>query len=294
MKIGLGTVQFGYDYGISNQNGKTPPNEIKKLLRYISQKKIKILDTAALYGDSESVLGEVIPNRHGFHIVTKTPVFKKQLLVKKDFQLLSEAFHHSLLNLKQSRIYGLLIHHAEDLLMPGSEGLFEQMQTLKQKKMVKKIGVSVYTVEETERILEKFPIDLIQLPMNLLDQRFLKSGTLKKLALQNIEIHVRSAFLQGLLLMQLDQISAFFKPILPILQEYHNLLIEKGLSLVEGALCFLRQQLEISTVLIGVTDLGQLQENILAFEHCNQIDLDFRCFAVEQENMINPSLWDLK
>ena len=76
MKLGLGTVQFGMNYGMSNLRGRTPPAEVDHILRLAADNGVQVLDTAAVYGDSEVVLGKLLAPDHDFRIVTKIPGFK--------------------------------------------------------------------------------------------------------------------------------------------------------------------------------------------------------------------------
>ena len=132
MKLALGTVQFGIDYGINSTNGKVKPEEIKKILNYAHSKNIDLLDTALTYGNSEKILGKV--NVSNFNVITKTRCFDNLKINDNDMSLLNSDFHYSLENLKQNNIYALLIHNAEDLIKPGAEKLFQQLQKLKQSK----------------------------------------------------------------------------------------------------------------------------------------------------------------
>ena len=106
----------------------------------------------------------------------------------------------------RGNVYGLLAHHADDLLVPGGRRVFEEMQRLLEEGLVRKIGVSVYSGQQIDSILELYTPDIVQLPLNLFDQRLLESGHLEKLKRRGVEIHARSVFLQGLLLIEPDQV----------------------------------------------------------------------------------------
>ncbi len=295
MQFGIGTAQFGMDYGISNQNGKTPINELIDILDFAKENQICLLDTAITYGDSESILGTLVSKKHNFRIITKTPVFKKRRLTHQDADNLKLSFYKSLEKLKQPKIAGLLIHHADDLLNDGGEFLFATMQTLKKDRLVEKIGVSVYTGEQIDLLLEKYDFDLIQLPINVLDQRLIDSGYFFRLKERGIEVHVRSIFLQGLLLMDPELLHPFFSPIKPLLNQYRVFLQSKGLDYAQGALAFIKQIPEIDYIIIGVNNVEQLKSNWKDFIQHNNIPLnDFTMFSVKEEKYINPSLWDIK
>jgi aryl-alcohol dehydrogenase-like predicted oxidoreductase len=292
VEIGLGTVQFGLQYGISNDGGVTSPQEVANILRYAENQGIRVLDTAALYGNSEKAIGEALPVDHSFKIVSKTPVFKKEIIDDEDVGHLRNVFKTSLARLQQRKIYALLFHHADDLLVQNSERLYKKALEWKEAGMVRKIGVSVYSETQIERIIKKYPIDIIQLPINVYDQRLIESGILKHLKDKNIEIHVRSVFLQGLMLMSFDKIPEYFQPVSNIFKAYQEYLIEKELTPTQGALAFLRQVSEIDVAILGVNKLSQLKSNISDFSNPECSLLKFDSFSVNQEKYVNPALWD--
>src|SRR5262249_17350751 len=159
----------------------------------------RFIDTAPLYGGSEESLGRALRAGDAFAIVTKTPWFGPGG-VPANAEALTSAFQASLDRLRQERVYGLLVHRASDLLGPEGDDLFEAMRRLKQLGRVAKIGVSIYDARELEGVLARHQPDLVQLPLNVLDQRLLAGGQITRLKSAGVEIHARSAFLQGLLL----------------------------------------------------------------------------------------------
>ena len=289
MKLGLGTVQFGLDYGISNANGQVAPDTIRELLGLAASSKVDLLDTAAGYGNSEETLGDCLPRTHAFHIVSKTAAFNKPVIETTDATQLREDALRSLQRLKQERLYGLMMHRPEDLLGPGGDYLFDAMQALKAEGLIEKTGISVYSSEQIERIMDRFPIDMIQLPINILDQRLLANNLLATIKAAGVEVHARSIFLQGLLLMQPEQLPAWFSPGLPTFRRYREALNRQGLSPVQGAAAFIRGIPEIDRTIFGVTHTDQLREIVAAFE--TPIDFDFSAFALNDPALVDPSQW---
>ena len=291
MKIGLGTVQFGMDYGVSNAAGKVLAPEVSKILDLAKQQSISILDTASSYGNSEEVLGSVLADDRSFSIVTKTPVFKNEIITKSEVTELNNAFAASLKKLQQPSVYGLLVHSSEDLLKHGGDLLWEKMCNLKEQGLVKKIGVSVYTAEQIDRISDKYSIDLIQVSINVFDQRLLLSGHLSKLKKTNIEIHARSIFLQGVLLSKVTDLPSYFKPFHSHLQRYYEFVYKHNWSPVQASLGFALGIEEIDTVLLGVESEAQLREII---NTAKSLDSSlFRRFAMDDDLLLNPSKWQL-
>lgn len=289
-KLGLGTVQWGLPYGLANQHGITAPETVTALLGEARSYGIEVLDTAALYGKSEAVLGT--NSLEGFKVVTKTPSFATPHISDAEVNQLSKTFQQSLDLLSCKKIYGLLIHHAEDLLVPGGDGLLVALMQLKEKGVVEKIGVSVYDSKQVDAVLKKFKPDLIQLPLSILDQRMLTSGHLELLKNEGVEIHVRSVFLQGLLLMPLRNVPAFFEPIFPLLTRWHSAAHAQGLTVNQAALAFVKNIPYVDTVLVGIDSLAQFRSCINDFT----IDINFDAtgLACNDPGFVNPSLWQLK
>lgn len=293
MNLGLGTVQFGLDYGVSNKQGMTPLDTVKEILELAHEAGVTALDTAALYGKSEEVLGAALLPEHGFNIISKTPQFKKLVINQNDALKLRESFEASLTKLGKQSIYGLLAHHADDLLAEDGERLMDEMLELKARGMVKKVGVSIYDGNQIDRILQRYSIDLVQLPINVIDQRLLVNGSLKALKKAGVEIHARSIFLQGLLLMPLEQVPDYFSPIKPVLSAYHDFLIANDMTPLQGALSFASACECIDSAILGVASVKDLNEILDAWQGMPKEVLDFSDYASDDERMINPAQWQL-
>lgn len=289
MKIALGTAQFGLDYGISNQDGQTSLSEVAEILDAAKQFHVKVIDTAALYGNSEMVLGNNLSSDNSFKLVTKTISIDSDSITSKDADRLESAFLVSLASLRCASVFGLLIHHAEDLLVEGGERLMERLVALKLSGRVAKIGVSVYTADQVDRLLERYELDLMQLPMNVLDQRLLAGGQLRRLKSRGVEVHVRSAFLQGILLMEPATLPAHFASVRAHLLCYHDFLKERGISPVRAALGFLASLDDIDAIVCGVNNHRQFIE--ICQSSAPLPGIDFSQFALTDTAILNPSLW---
>ena len=291
MKIGLGAVQFGVDYGVSNTHGKTTKHEVSQILQFAYENGISLIDTATSYGSSESILGEVVTN-DDWRFVTKTPNFSDNCLNSTHVNQLQESFNQSLFNLRKKNIYGLLLHSCDDLLKPGGELIFREMERLRENGKVKKIGVSAYSSKQIAAILGKFNIDIIQLPINIFDQHLFVDGWLEKLKNKNVEIHARSTFLQGLLLMPKTSIPTYFLPIKEKIELFSKSAQELSLSKLELALGFVQSIDGIDKVIVGVNTVDQLREIIRS----TKVKVDFKQFvnlAINDSNYVDPSKWKL-
>ena len=296
MKLGIGTAQFGLDYGISNTSGKTSLKEVQSILKIATENGVDVLDTANFYGDSESAIGSCLHEQNRFRIITKTPVLKENRYSSDDGIIIKKAFYESLKRLKLSSVAGLLIQDAYNVLAEGGEFLYEGMLELKYKGLVEKIGFSVYNGEQIDKLLDLYDFDLIQVPVNVLDQRLIKGGELKKLKNKDIEIHARSIFLQGLLLMEPDNLHSFFDPIKPVINKYRSFIISRGLTPVEGAINFVASVPEIDYIIAGVNTTEHLKTNLDGFKSTlkDRIPLEnFSMFSIEDSRYLNPKLWKL-
>jgi len=286
-KISLGTVQFGVDYGISSINGQVTPKEVKNILSYAHLQDVDLLDTAPAYGNSEKILGEVSIQK--FKVVTKTRHFDKPEINIEDIALMKKDFFNSLKDLKQDRVYGMLVHNADDLLKPGCEKLFDQLQELKQAEKIMKIGVSVYDYSQLQSIIDNFDIDLVQLPFNILDRRMIDSGMLATLKSKGIEVHARSVFLQGLLLMSEKNRPDKFNRWHGLWKIWHEWLNDNQISALEGTVRYAISMPEISKVLVGVDNVDQLKE-IVAASSGVLPDIPDEMFTNDVD-LLNPSSW---
>ena len=289
MKISLGSAQFGLDYGISNLRGKTTKTEVSKILQFASEGGISMIDTATSYGNSESILGETITN-DDWKIVTKTPGFAGDYINEIHVNQLRESFDQSLSSLRKENIYGLLLHSCNDLLKPGGELIFREMERLREIGVVNKIGVSVYNSNQIKLVLDKFNIDLIQLPINIFDQHIFINGWLEELKNNNIEIHVRSVFLQGLLLMSRNSMHPYFSPIKKRIEILSNSAKDLSLSRMELALGYVMSINEIDQVVVGVSTLQQLRE-IIDAASVRVNTSDFLDLSIDDVAFIKLSNW---
>ena len=286
-KIALGAVQFGMDYGINSINGQVLPAEIKDILNYAYRQNIDLLDTAPAYGNSEQVLGKC--NSHEFKIVTKTRHFDCLEIGNREAQLLDSDFSQSLTDLKKDRVYGVLFHNANDLLKHGSDKLFNRLNDFKQAGKIKKIGVSIYNHEQLQSIIDNFDIDLVQLPYNILDRRLVDSGIFRMLQDRDVEIHARSVFLQGLLLMTEQSRPGKFKRWEALWKVWHEWLNDNQITALEATIRHAISMPEISKVLVGVDTIDQLKEIVMATPGVLP-DIPPEMFTNDAD-LLNPSNW---
>jgi len=290
VKLALGTAQFGLDYGISNQSGQTSQSEVNKILTYARQHNIKTLDTSCSYGNSEAVLGQYSDSLSTFKVITKTPSLLDDSLNESHEKYIFSSFEQSLQQLQQNTVYGLLVHACDDLLKPGGHYLYNALQSLKSKGLVKKIGVSIYSKQQLDQILEHFDVDIVQLPFNILDQRLLLDGSLTQLKRKNIEVHARSIFLQGLLLLDTKNLPKQFTIYKQELKAVEQHAAANELSKLELMIGFTNGITEIDQIICGVNNCAQLTELVKASDK-RIVANNVEHLAVWNEELLCPVHW---
>jgi len=283
MKLALGTVQFGLDYGISNTSGQVNFDEVKDILTFAQKNNINTLDTATAYGNSETVIGNICSQaKLPFSIVTKlSPSANKNSL--------TEELEMSLKKLKVPNVYALMLHDVEMLLSSQGPRFYQQLVELKQNHYCQKIGVSVYTPTQLIDVIKNHQIDIVQVPINILDQRFTEPELIKHLKNKNIEIHARSLFLQGLLLMEENNRPLYFNQFNHSFDKLNHFCNSHSLSKLEACISFAKSLPFIDKFVIGVNKLFELKQIINVYNKTSAIN--FSKYASQEQNLINPSYW---
>ena len=254
--IALGTAQFGSSYGISNVSGKVKKTEARAILELGKKFGITTLDTAIAYGGSEDVLGDI--GCQGWDVITKIPEIPSDCSSVSKW--ICTEVQKSLERLKVDKLYGLLLHHPNQLLSSNGRSIFEALVVLKDRGYVENIGISIYNPGQLPKLIENYDLDIVQCPMNIFDTRMQDSGWLDRLRRDNIEIHVRSIFLQGLLLMKPEARPSKLASYEQLWMSWDNWLLENNLSALDACVNWILGVPELSRILIGVQSSEQLQQ----------------------------------
>lgn len=285
-RLALGTVQFGMPYGIANKAGQVSREEAGAILDYAAAAGIDTLDTAIAYGQSEERLGETGVKQ--WRIISKLPAMPEPCHDVSSW--VQKSVSESLGRLGINRLGGLLLHRPQQLLGQNGHALYAALEDLKQRGIVEKIGISIYDPQELEALMPIYRFDLVQAPFNVLDRRLITSNWLTRLKQAGTEVHVRSVFLQGLLLMDASNRPARFQKWQKLWDIWHEWLTANQLSPLQASLCFALAQPEIDRVIVGVDTVHQLQD-ILAAAGGNapMPPIELNC---EDIDLINPSHWN--
>ena len=281
----LGTVQFGLPYGITNPSGQVPEAEVRRILKLAAESGIELLDTAQAYGSAETVLGSCWPTNKPKRLISKLPAKAPQR--HWETNLLK-----SLKRLKAKKLDAFLLHRAADLLEPYGSDLLEWLESVRERGLIERIGVSIYEAEELEGLpLER--LQLVQLPLSIYNQGLIRNGQVDRLNNLGIAVHIRSVLLQGLLLQTPDQwpnhLSAEFR-------DHHtrwlNSLAEDGHSPLAGALSFARSCKGVEAVLVGVLTSKELTQIVQAWKLIENSSTDALLdWAWENVMDLDPRRW---
>lgn len=295
-KLVLGTAQLGLDYGIANKTGKPEENKAFEIMKYAVDNDIYYFDTAYSYGNSEIIIGKFLNTyetyKNKINIITKMVPLKKEKLNEKN---INNHFFESLHRLEQGSLYCYMVHDFNDIVN-NCNVINKIFLKFKDKGLIKKIGVSVYDKSQIKFLLKNFNFDLIQIPINIFDQRLLEDDTLIDLDKRGIDIYARSVFLQGLIFLEKNNLPSKVKNVKKQLEKLNNISLKFNLSKEEIALIFVNSICEIDKIVIGIEKIEQLKRNIKIvnnFKNFNKIKsiINFKNFVVEDENIIDPRKW---
>jgi aryl-alcohol dehydrogenase-like predicted oxidoreductase len=246
---------------------------------------MRFLDTARSYGESEAVLGalDVTPR---FSIVTKIAA-----LNGAGPDALVRSLEASLAALRIRHVAALMMHAAGDLLGPQGDANWHALEVLRGNGSCARIGVSVYRPEEARTILDRYPLSVLQLPANIFDQRFARAGILDMCHERGIEVHVRSAFLQGFLLADPKVLPHSLRAYQPLLERVIACARDRGVSRAALALAPLLADERLSAVVIGVDSVSQLEQLLEAARLQIGALNTLEHLATNDEKLLDPRNW---
>jgi aryl-alcohol dehydrogenase-like predicted oxidoreductase len=284
-RFALGTVQFGLSYGIANEIGQVSINEAATILEVARDAGLDTLDTAISYGESEQRLG-AIGVQH-WRVVSKLPALPDTSIDLAEW--VGDSVSSTLERLGLSKLHGLLLHRSAMLLESQGDTLYGALSVLRDQGKIGKIGVSIYDPQELDALPLRYKLDLVQAPFNVLDRRLAVSGWLDRLHAAGVEVHTRSAFLQGLLLMDASKRPAAFSRWQPLWDAWHRLLAERNLTALQACLGFVLSHPQIDRIVIGVDSVQQLHEILESVKAA--VVVPSKDLMSDDLDLINPSRW---
>ena len=284
-KIILGSANFNQLYGIKKNFIKK--SEIKKLFDHALKNKIKTIDTSPLYDKSEKIIGLLNNNR--FKIISKIPKPPKNIKRENIKKWLKQSVMISLKNLKIKKFECLLLHNANSLLCKNGDEIYKGIRNMKINGFTSKIGVSIYDFNVLDIILKKFKFNLIQAPFNILDQRLVEKGWLKKLKKRKIEVHARSIFLQGILLLKHNQLPKKLIKLSKKLMVWENWLKKNKFRSLQVCLSFVLNQRQLDGIVVGFNNTNQLNQILKLKQIKNNFSLPN--LNIKDKKLIDPREW---
>lgn len=281
-KLIIGSAQMGMNYGISNNSGKVSLKESKKIISFASNNDIKTIDTAINYGSSEKLIGQNCDK--SWHVITKIPSIPQNSVNISSW--VEANVHSSLKKLNKDTIDTLLIHNPEDI----HKGILPVLEDLKKENLINKIGISIYNPETIKKNTNLDNIDVVQCPYNIFDRRIINSGLADNLKFLGIEIHARSIFLQGLLLMDYQSMPKYFTKWNDLWLRWKNFLIDNNISALDLCINHVQHDKYIDKYIVGVESKKQL-EQVFESSKNEKFDIDFDQFNNNDIHLINPINW---
>ena len=283
-KISIGTAQFGLNYGITNQRGKVKLKEIEKILQYAQRNNIFKIDTAYAYGNAEKILGNF--NLKSWKVSSKFPSIPRQQDAKR---WIFSKVYKSLKNLNIKNLETLYVHDTKQLYNQKIiKEISNALEELKRNKVIKKIGVSVYEPKEIYKLNKIIDFDIVQAPFNILDKRVSNYKINEFLKEDKIQLELRSIFLQGLLLINENNVPKKFNEWKKFFQKLGEIKKKKNLTMLEIALSALRN-IEFKNVVFGVLTQNELREII---KNIPKSKINLPNFNLKnKKKLINPHEW---
>jgi aryl-alcohol dehydrogenase-like predicted oxidoreductase len=284
-RIVLGGAQLGLPYGILNGGETLSREAVARILDTAVSHGIDSIDTAIAYGQSETVIGETAQNR--FKIISKLPPIPSDMANVS--QWVRTQIDASLSRLNCSSLEALLLHHPQDLIGPHGSELYAAINSLLSEKIIERFGVSIYAPNELDGIIGKFNIDVVQAPLNVFDRRII--GVTDQLSALNIEVHVRSVFLQGVLIANPKDRPQRFQPWSEHFARFDEWVHSTGMSAMACCLGFALQQPGVTKLVIGTTSKESLTEIMASIPNIHlEVPADLQSSS---EQLIDPRVWSV-
>lgn len=291
-RLVLGTAQLGMHYGIANRTGMPDTNAAVSIIAQAWKGGVNELDTGQAYGDSETILGSALKDLGIGNRVNIISKFHPKV-DHRDSSALRNSVEKSLSRLGITKLHAMLLHR-EDLLDQWENGLGENLHQFVEEALIGQVGISVYTPPKALQALKTEGINLVQIPGNLLDRRFEKAGVYDEARRRSKSVYIRSVFLQGLLLMDVSELSGSMEFAIPVIEQLVKFSQDTGFSVKQLALGFVKDAYPNHKVVVGCETIEQVQRNLELWQTELPIELVARIqseFKDTSERVLNPSLW---
>ena len=286
----LGTANFDNNYGILNN--KLSINQISETLKLCFEENIKVIDSAPTYGESQEILGNFLKKYSNYKIdlISKTPLIFSDHNI---YDEINKSLDITLESMRLKEVNTLLVHNVSNFLEVNPRAYSQSLIKLKKEGKVRKIGISIYEVKEFEATTKFFIPDVVQLPISIIDQRFLKKKFLENLKKMKCEVHARSIFFQGLLLLNNNEIPKKLSKIKKSLSFIDKLCVKHSISRLKLILNFIYSIREIDAFLVGIKSKDNLVEILNEIYTINpeQYKIPYERFALNNSEILDARNW---
>jgi aryl-alcohol dehydrogenase-like predicted oxidoreductase len=261
-RLTLGTVQFGLPYGVANQAGQPPYETARDILACAIEGGVTCLDTAAGYGESESVLGRALAElgaAERVSVVTKVAALADDLSPARADALVEESVRNSLRHLRLECLPFCLFHREQDFRYADS------LLKLRSRGLVERVGCSTTTPVATRTIIGSELAEAVQFPASVLDRRFTGAEVAGAARSRGMVVFARSVYLQGLVLLPDATTPENLREVIPARRRLAELARAAGIPLAELALRYVLGLGDLTSILVGVESVDQMRENLALF-----------------------------
>ena len=286
-RLVLGSAQLGSDYGIAHKSKKITSKDFQSIMATAREAGVNSIDTAMAYGDSQKVLGKIGIDE--WSITTKLPSVPDDITSIDKWY--GEAIASSLNELKVQKINTLLIHDIKELSGKFGNELIRLLRGSKTKGDVINIGVSIYVPQVLDAFYSHFRPDIVQCPYNIFDQRICTSGWLKKLTDENVEVHARSVFLQGIILREITELNSYFEPWYGNFKKWESFCKNNSISKLQAAIDFVKEERKISKIIVGIECCNQLEQILEAYKADDSPEIFLG--PCQDKALLNPTMWKI-
>lgn len=289
----LGTAQFGMDYGVTNSFGKISDKGLEDIMSIAHSNNVRTLDMASTYGDAEVRMGKFLRDHSltgDFKFVTKVFVNSND---QDSLSSLTQQLESTLEKMNGVFCDGIMFHSSAQIMHSNGLELYSHFNEFAKSCGISKVGCSFYDLNDFVLLHGQLCFDLIQVPFNIFNQSFFSDSSVW--GNNKPEIHLRSVFLQGILLKTLNQLPKYFQNWEQEFRRYEDLVASSSLNKIAFNLSVAASLKEADKLVIGITSSEELTEIITCFNSIiNNTTLIPKDLACEDQNLTNPSLWDLK
>ncbi len=281
-KLGLGSGQFALDQ--ASVRGRPPQAEVRDILEIAARSQLGVFDLAGRSPQAEGAIGDVMPQPNPFRISIST------VRADRGPDLVEAEARAALQRLGVEQADCILVPSASELFGPHGLAMWDRLKALKDQGLTRKIGISVFASDDPLGLARRFRPDVVQAPASLLDQRLIVDGTLAAIAGLGMEVHLRSIFLNGLILLPPDRAPHHLKEAAARISRARRLIAEGKSDPLQAALGFALSRPEATAVLVGVASAAELNAVIRAAASPPP-DLDWDEMAIDDPVALDPRAW---